>query len=260
MPKIAESWSASLREAIKQPAFLGMLAAPFVTMGVNTIERRRNEHAAVEGKAKAYKEMLTLHPHLRKRTDGAEVARIYNSIYNASPHMARDPLVAGAWVDNVLENKHPGMNSHQALLNAVKDLSGVEKHVGENQQRQRQLSGTGAMLGTYAKDFGAGITNAQKNNVGAYFDRENTKLQDAVKGYRTKEDDLNKRVAHGQQFGAHLKQREEAVAQREAAVNAYLQDLERLSKNASRVQHAARRLKTASRRTELGQLLASLKV
>jgi hypothetical protein len=87
------------------------------------MDKRRQQQAAAQ-KVVAYRSMLDIHPQL-KRHDPTEINRIYNSLHNANPGMAKDPMVAGAWVDQIMQSKELGHTSHQALLAAVKDLSGI---------------------------------------------------------------------------------------------------------------------------------------
>lgn len=133
--------------------------------GANYIQDRSRRRQDVEDKTIAYRDMMSLHPHFEHK-DQATIGRIYNSLYRASPHMAKDPMVAGAWVDNVLENKTPGMNSHQAILNAVKDLSGIEKNVTDSlRSRQQMAVPVGAHISAAIKDLASQADSALRNDV-----------------------------------------------------------------------------------------------
>lgn len=88
-----------------------------------------------KAKAEAYKSMLDLHPHLRD--DAKQVRRVFDSLYRVNPMLAQDPLVAGAWVDQIQEsNSAFSGRSNQALLNAVKDLAGIRSHLSQSLRRE----------------------------------------------------------------------------------------------------------------------------
>lgn len=117
-----------LTAAFDNPLFMATVAAPLIGMAAQTVAERRHSRLAAQQKAQAFKEMVDLHPHFKTR-DPLEVQRVFNSLHNVSPVMSRDPLVAGAWVDNVIESKEQGTNSHLALLKQVQDMSGTNKNV-----------------------------------------------------------------------------------------------------------------------------------
>ena len=146
----------SFRNALASPQFLAALAAPLALVGATSLQRHLERKRGVVDKATAYREMLASHPHLAEKDQG-EVGRIFNSLHRASPHMAKDPMVAGAWIDNILENKTPGMRSHQGVLNAVKDLSGIEKNVTDSAKNQRGMT---LDWGQTAASSIVGMTNA----------------------------------------------------------------------------------------------------
>jgi hypothetical protein len=261
MPKLAEnSWLSALREAVKQPAFLGMMAAPIVAGGYNSFEAHRQKKQDTANKAQAFREMIQLHPHLRQR-DPSEVARVYSSIHNVSPTMARDPLVAGAWVDNVLDNKTPGMNSHQALLNAVKDLSGVEKNVSENRRNAFRPSGTGEALGSTVKGVSSFMDTTIHNNIDKHFAKVENAQKDVnkeIKDFGEKSDAARKEI--GALFQQNQQRAEELTA-REQQLHQYLQSVNAQMRAAqAHAQGGGAGDKQASTRSSLGALLHALRV
>lgn len=132
----APSFMSVVKDMVKQPTFLAAMAAPVAGLAIGRGERWLQERRAGQQKIIAYKEMLDLHPHLRDR-DPMQVQRVFNSLHNVSPNMARDPLVAGAWVDEVIELKTPSENSYHAILSRVKDFSGVQSNVLSNEKAMR---------------------------------------------------------------------------------------------------------------------------
>lgn len=125
---------------LKDPLFWGPTAATATAMGINRAYESVDKARQAKEKSKAYKQMLELNPRLRKAQKKQPVARIYNSLHNVNPTLAKDPLVAGAWVDNVIEsNAQFGEDSsNQALLTAVKDLAGIRAQMSQAMGRERR--------------------------------------------------------------------------------------------------------------------------
>lgn len=163
------SFFEAMRGMAKTPTFLAAMSAPLIGFAVGKGEDYVTSRRNARLKTDAFKEMLDIHPHLRER-DPMEVTRIYNSLHNASPNMARDPMVAGAWVDEIIENKTPGMNSHHALLNAVKDLTGIQKNVSDVERHQmtgaRPVAG---YLNRMLPQIGADIDQYRLKNIDTHF-------------------------------------------------------------------------------------------
>lgn len=115
-------------------------------------------HKLTDAKAQAknYKEMLDLHPQLKTR-DPAMVRRIYSSLHNVNPMMARDPMVAGGWVDNIMESGglEPRLMS-QALIEGVKDLA----------QIRSQMSQAAGREGSGARNIGAAVSRQIEHGFG----------------------------------------------------------------------------------------------
>ena len=222
MPKTASlpppSGFASFRRALgntlAQPSTIAMLAAPLVGAGVGMLETRRRSSQAAVQKATAYREMMGLHPHLARRDPG-EVNRIYNSLYNVSPTMAVDPMVAGAWVDNVIESKGVGYNSHQGLLTAVKELSGIERSVADT-RNARGATPFADNTARFVREFGGQLDTSGKHNLKAYADQREKEINKILKKRNKKYDAA---VAHNagvmEAAMAQLQAREDALEARE---------------------------------------------
>lgn len=123
--------------------------APTVAMGAGLaaggIASVISKMTAARDQARSYKEMVNLHPTLQQR-DGALVKRIYSSLHNVNPMMAKDPMVAGAWVDTIIESG--GLDAGQAgraLLEGVKDLAQIRSQVS---QARKNESNVGHQVGS----------------------------------------------------------------------------------------------------------------
>jgi hypothetical protein len=101
-------------------------------------------HKLIEARrqAKAFREMLELHPQLKTR-DQALVKRIYTSLHNVNPMMARDPMVAGAWTDTIIESGGLDQSAAaRALLEGVKDLAQIRSSISQATQRETNFPKT----------------------------------------------------------------------------------------------------------------------
>jgi hypothetical protein len=211
-PSRFAAFGRAFTNTLAQPSTIAMLAAPLIGAGVGALELRHRASQAAVQKATAYREMMDLHPHLERRDPG-EVNRIYNSLYNVSPTMAVDPMVAGAWVDNVIESKGVGYNSHQGLLTAVKELSGIEHSVAETRNAR---SATPFAQGTskLVREMGGQFDKGGKKGLKGYLDQRSKEINDILDERNTAFDTArsNNNVI--------FKQRNAELAAREAALEA----------------------------------------
>jgi hypothetical protein len=217
---------AGLLNTIKQPSMIAALAAPLVGFGAARIDASLAARRDAKEKAQAYQGMMDLHPQLRQRGD--VVPRVYNTLYSVSPTLARDPLVAGEWVNNVVENTHAGYGGHPAVLNMVKEFAGVEGALQGNRQRTQRNVGANVAervraVGTLADQIGNSGFQVRRAEILAAH-------KAALKRGRTFTRDETQRL---NAIAAGLNAREEALMKRE---------------------------KNSSATTELGALLAALKV
>ncbi len=222
--------------ALRTPTFLAALAAPVVGLGAAAVESRFRVQREAKDKMQAFRSMMDLHPHLKQRDPG-EVNRIFNSLHNVSPTMSRDPMVAGAWVDNVIESKGIGYNSHQGLLTAVKELSGIEKNLVDIQGRAPD---PGGRWSAGVKDVASRFEDAQTRGIGVLMDRGRAEFKDREQQLRDKNKEFRGVLAKATKIVAD---RENALNERENAFNA-------------REQGA----KTGGLKTELGELFERLGV
>lgn len=94
-------------------------------MGAGALGAKKG-YEAVEssvGKAKAYKEMIDVRPELKDR-DPKAVQRAFNSLYRFNPAYARDPLVAGSFVDSVSASERLDLGTVNALVAGRKSMAG----------------------------------------------------------------------------------------------------------------------------------------
>ena len=112
-------------QLLKDPQFWAPVAATGLGLAATGGTMAAQKVLEARAQAKAYKEMLDLHPQLKKRDQG-QVKRIFSSLHNVNPMLSRDPTVSGAWVDTIMESG--GLDSRlqgQALLTGVKELAGI---------------------------------------------------------------------------------------------------------------------------------------
>jgi hypothetical protein len=216
--------------AFRSPQFLAAVGAPLAMVGATMAQQHYRNKEETQLKAHAFREMIDLHPHFKNR-DQMEVARIYNSLHRASPGMAKDPLVAGAYVDNIIENKTPGMNSHQAVLNAVKDLSLIEKNVTDaagNRARQSPLN-WGSLAETSVRGLADAYHTGRMNSIQAA-------IAEGEANIKAREERHNANVEKGQLYAERfsikgdrraleLKQQEEEILKRREKLEAHEQQL-----------------------------------
>ena len=76
------------------------------------------------GKAQAYKDMMSARPELKDR-DPKAVQRAFDSLYRFNPSYAKDPLVAGSFVDSVSSSERLDLGTVNSLVTARKSMSGT---------------------------------------------------------------------------------------------------------------------------------------
>ena len=87
-------------------------------------------YGAVKGaisKSRGFKAMMNYNPKLQKQ-DRAKVQAIYNTLHNASPDLARDPLVANSWVNRMMyQDEYIDPKTMSDLTSAQKNISQARK-------------------------------------------------------------------------------------------------------------------------------------
>lgn len=232
MPTLKQTF----REALTSPAVLGALASPLAVLGIERVDEWRRGRRAAQAKATAYKEMLALHPHFKQR-DPEAVSRVYNSLHNVSPVLARDPLVAGAWVDNVIDNRSGGLQSYQALLSHVGDMASAQRSLADG--ARAPSSPLVRELSKLVTDVGS---NVQKGMDNSFARRKREAEVEQERRYVAAKDEL-----------VNLRHQAD---QRINAMHELENELLQKVKGAAATLHA----KHAAPLTELGQLLLALQV
>lgn len=141
---------------LKDPHFWAPAIATGTGVAVTGIASAVSKLTEATARAKSYKEMLDLHPQLKTR-DPAMVRRIYTSLHNVNPMMARDPMVAGGWVDNIMESGglEPRLMS-QALVEGVKDLAQIRSHMSQAMRGESSMP----------KNIGTAVTRGIEQGFG----------------------------------------------------------------------------------------------
>lgn len=156
----------ALKPLAKEPALVAAIAAPLVGAGFGELSKHRSAVRQAKAKAQNYRTMMELHPRLRIH-DQQEIGRIYNTLHNVNPTMGSDPLVAGAWIDNIMENKGTlgEASSNQALLTAVKDLSGIRSSLSQALRNERGDSHPGGRAESFITGLGKDVEKAMHGGI-----------------------------------------------------------------------------------------------
>jgi hypothetical protein len=80
-----------------------------------------------------YKAMLDAHPEL-KHEDAAKVQALYNSLRHMSPHMSKDPVIAGSFIRNLLNQGNEG--SVAIPMDTAKMLADTQKSVATSRKME----------------------------------------------------------------------------------------------------------------------------
>jgi hypothetical protein len=98
-----------------------------------------------------YKAMLDAHPELQQQ-DAARVQALYNSLRHMSPHLAKDPVIAGSFVRNLLERGNEG--SVAVPMDTAKMLSETQRNVQQGRPEVPSTVSDGAGLAATAYKSG----------------------------------------------------------------------------------------------------------
>jgi hypothetical protein len=176
------------------------VAPAALALGASAIHGAVQRYQEGKEKAQAYSSMLALHPALKQRPE-TQVKQLFNSLSRVNPTMGNDPLVAGAWVDNILENNSSlgGSASNQALLVAVKDLAQIRSHITGAREKERNMRpDIGGFIGTSAKSVITGYQESVRGDQLAAVNR-------GVEALKSREDALAQRE---QRYGDTVRKRQ----------------------------------------------------
>jgi hypothetical protein len=116
----------SIGGALKNP-WVQAVGVPAIGLGVDAAARGMGKLLDVRHKGKAYKKMITNHPHLKKMPE-PDTRKYFNTLYRVDPASARDPLVAGAWVNQQHSQHVPG-HPHAGVLAGVSDIARIRSQL-----------------------------------------------------------------------------------------------------------------------------------
>lgn len=169
-------------QILREPAVVAGIAAPLVGAAVGGAASYRRRLQDAKAKTQSYRTMLEIHPRLRAH-DQNEIGRIFNSLHNVNPMLARDPSIAGAWIDNIMENKTNlgDGSSNQALLAAVKDLAGIRSNLSTALRSEHSPNNAGAEAAKAVAGFGNLYSQASKDGIAAYHDAREEKFKKITK-------------------------------------------------------------------------------
>ena len=123
-------------EIAKNPYVIAA-AAPLIGAGVDAGISQVRGMVATRNKAKAYKSMLAENPVLKRRPKDSQ--KFFNTLYNANPNLAKDPLVSSSWVHTQMEQQVPGV-PHAGVVEGVQSLTKI---------RQQMRDTSGGRPGTF---------------------------------------------------------------------------------------------------------------
>lgn len=171
------------KKLIKEPAFAATLAAPVVGAGIGLAAEHRRKMREAKAKAESYRTMMDLHPKLKSH-DQKEIGRLFNSLHNVNPILARDPLVAGAWIDNIMDNKSTlgTESSHQQLLAAVKDLAGIRAQLSQSLKNERPSTAPNDRAHSFVMDAGKALHEAEHRGIQDFAAQKNREIDEHFDG------------------------------------------------------------------------------
>ena len=102
-----------------------------------------------------YQEMLKAHPALKK-LDPKIVAQYWASLFHFAPHMAADPLSAGAFIRQSIDRGYPELYGGPPV-DVYSTLTGIQKSVTDakkstNRFSEAATSAAGKVMGTSLED------------------------------------------------------------------------------------------------------------
>lgn len=104
------------------PLFLGSAALTAAGTAASKLSREGvNALSNSINKSRSYQKMLEEHPQLAD-ADPNQTEKVFNTLYTFNPHYAKDPLVAGTFVKNVMDQERLDIGSVGNLVSSRKAL------------------------------------------------------------------------------------------------------------------------------------------
>ncbi len=190
--KTAGAWD-TFKSVATSPGVVIPTAATAAGFGLNAVRDVLSDAMEARRKAQAFKGMIASHPVLKNK-DQKDVRNIYNSLYNINPHMAKDPLVAGALVDRIYQRQESfggrDATSNQGLLETAQELAGIRSqlssaHANEGKGRRDMSQLTERFGDRFMAQMGAleqqhGAVAAARRELEAYKQQVQDKRRDDV--------------------------------------------------------------------------------
>lgn len=205
-----------IRNLMSSPTFVATMLAPAVAGGVHVLGKGMAKREDAKQRAVSYRDMLELNPTLKTR-DPKRIAQLYNSLSNVSPQLAKDPLVAGAWVNNIVENTHElGPEAgNQALLTAVKDMAGIRAQMSQARKSEQPATslarGTHDFIHTFGKATELGMKStmlAEREDINHAIATNNTNFLEREKELDAHRDELLTQAQALHAWGSELDARD----------------------------------------------------
>lgn len=119
----ADAFSALVKTSswYKDPAVVAAVAAPVAGIAADAAYSGIKNLIGAQQKSRAFKSMLSENPHL-KNQDARDTQRYFNTLWSTNPEMAKDPIVAGAFVH---QQHGSGDESfpHRGILAGASDMA-----------------------------------------------------------------------------------------------------------------------------------------
>lgn len=104
------------------PVVAGSAALTALGAGAATLGRHGARAVSDSiNKSRSYKAMIQENPQL-EQADPNQTEKVFNTLYRLNPHYAKDPLIAGTFVRNVLDQERLDLGSVGALVQARKGM------------------------------------------------------------------------------------------------------------------------------------------
>lgn len=159
VPKTAAAGDLSFKKVVTSPEFV----LPMAVMGASGLASAAQSGIKslmdARSNRKSFQEMLDMHPHLKGRP---ESKRRFDTLARFNPHVAKDPSLAGAFLDHVDASTHvmggSDATSDQGLLTAIGQFIGLRNQQSSamrSEQDMRRGPDVGKAIGAFGQHLQA---------------------------------------------------------------------------------------------------------
>ena len=159
-PAAVDSFGHVLGQQLTAGAAFGALTGGG-SLAINGMRKLINMGIDKWKKPMEYKAMLDAHPELQQQ-DASKVQALYNSLRHMSPHMAKDPVIAGSFVRNLLERGNEG--SVAVPMDTAKMLSETQRNIRQGRPDQTDLLSEGMSAAQVANKNGPMFTHVSRGS------------------------------------------------------------------------------------------------